>query len=70
MIPGTPLNRMGMTPGTGTGTEADQEAEVMAGLAAQVQQLSKQLLQKQGAVLELQAERAALKSRVQDLQAR
>ncbi len=37
---------------------------------AQSQNLSKLLLKKQGAVLELQAERSALKSRLVDLQAR
>jgi hypothetical protein len=35
-----------------------------------VQNLSKQLLKKQGDVLDLQAERVALRSRVQDLLAR
>jgi hypothetical protein len=50
--------------------EAEQEQEIITSLQTQVQGLSKQLLQKQGMVLELQAERAALKSRVQDLQAR
>ncbi len=37
---------------------------------SQVQDLSKQLLKKQGTLLELQAERSALKSRLQDWQAR
>ena len=37
---------------------------------AQSQNLSKLLLKKQGAVLELQAERSALKSRLVDLQTR
>jgi hypothetical protein len=37
---------------------------------AQAQNLSKLLLKKQGAVLELQAERSALKSRLIDMQAR
>ena len=44
--------------------------EARADLIAQVQNLTKQLLKKQGDVLELQAERAALKSRQQDLLAR
>ena len=48
-------------------TEAD---EIRADLGAQVQNLTKQLLKKQGTLLDLQAERAALKSRNQDLQAR
>lgn len=39
-------------------------------LKQQVQDLTKQLLKKQGQLAELQAEKSALKSRVQDLQSR
>jgi predicted nucleic acid-binding Zn-ribbon protein len=44
--------------------------EIRADLTAQVQNLTKQLLKKQGILMDVQAERAALKSRNQDLQAR
>jgi chromosome segregation ATPase len=54
-------------------TDADKiirMQEELDNYVAQVQTLTRQLLNKQGAVLELQAERAALKSRVADLQTR
>eukprot|EP00596_Hydrurales_sp_CCMP1899_P008393 CAMPEP_0119050878 /NCGR_PEP_ID=MMETSP1177-20130426/72402_1 /TAXON_ID=2985 /ORGANISM="Ochromonas sp, Strain CCMP1899" /LENGTH=633 /DNA_ID=CAMNT_0007029821 /DNA_START=11 /DNA_END=1909 /DNA_ORIENTATION=- len=47
-----------------------EEEELRADLTAQVQSLTKQMLKKQGDVLDLQAERAALKSMGQDLLAR
>ena len=47
-----------------------EEDEIRADLHSQVKNLTQQLLKKQGVVLDLQAERAALKSRNQDLQAR
>jgi len=50
--------------GAGVGTEE------VRGLQGQVQNLSQQLLRKQQMVLDLQAERSTLKSRVQDLQAK
>lgn len=49
---------------------AGSSTEEIKNLVAQVQNLSKQLLGKQSAVNDLQAERSALKSRVLDLQAR
>lgn len=42
----------------------EQMEEDINNLATQIQNLSKQLLKKQGDVLELQAERSALKSKV------
>lgn len=49
--------------------ESDEKS-IIAGLDLQVASLGQQLLKKEAAVLELQAERAALKSRIQDLQVR
>lgn len=49
--------------------ESDEKS-IIAGLDLQVASLGHQLLKKEAAVLELQAERAALKSRIQDLQVR
>lgn len=46
------------------------ERSIIAGLDLQVASLGQQLLKKETAVLELQAERAALKSRLQDMQIR
>ena len=46
------------------------ERSIIAGLDLQVASLGQQLLKKEATVLELQAERAALKSRLQDLQIR
>jgi hypothetical protein len=46
------------------------EDDELGHLKTQVQDVSKQLLRKQGQVVELQAERSALKSRIQDLQTR
>ena len=54
-------------------TDADKMMKMQEELdnyVAQVHTLTRQLLNKQGTVLELQAERAALKSRVADLQTR
>jgi hypothetical protein len=48
----------------------DEDAGALAKALEQIQQLSAQLLKKQGLAQELQAEKAALKSRVLDLQAR
>jgi len=53
-----------------TSAKFEKMEEEIQGLAQNVQNLSKQLLAKQTHVLELQAERSALKSRVADLQAR
>jgi hypothetical protein len=53
-----------------TAAKFEKMEEEIQGLAQNVQNLSKQLLAKQSQVLELQAERSALKSRVADLQAR
>jgi len=64
--PGSPGGSSG---GSGGGA-GDGAAEEIRNLVAQVQNLSKQLLSKQSAVNELQAERSALKSRLHDLQAR
>ena len=50
-------------------TASKSEGAAAAINSEQLQGLSKQLLKKQQMVLELQAERSALKSRVQDLQA-
>ena len=47
-----------------------EDEEIVADLTSQIQNLTKQLLKKQGVLLDVQAERAALKSRNQDLQAR
>lgn len=65
--PGSPGSSSG---GSGGGGGGDSAAEEIKNLVAQVQNLSKQLLSKQSAVNELQAERSALKSRLHDLQAR
>ena len=48
----------------------DEMARELQEQRAQAQHLSKLLLKKQGSVLELQAERSALKSRLMDMQAR
>ena len=52
------------------GDNNSYENDMKADLIMQIQTLSRQLLKKQELVLEIQAERAALKSRNNDLQAR
>ncbi|KAJ1432469.1 hypothetical protein B484DRAFT_418158, partial [Ochromonadaceae sp. CCMP2298] len=57
-------------PGQGQGPGLEGVLRELQEHRAQSQSLSKLLLKKQGAVLELQAERAALRSRLVDMQAR
>ena len=47
--------------------ESDEDSSVIRSLDAQVANLGQQLLRKEGALLELQAEKASLKSKLQDL---
>jgi hypothetical protein len=60
----------GVSDGSGKQQQQQQVQSVQGGEADQVQGLSKQLLRKQQMVLELQAERSALKSRLSDMTAK